>query len=68
MLYEYYKLYVVYFLHYILKTVNVDDKRARQTSERDTFSHSTPSSHSSFNYSIKKMISTSNERQLQLTF
>jgi len=44
----------------------VDDKRARQISERDTFSYNTPPSHSSFNYSEKKKISTSNKRQLQL--
>ncbi len=47
------------FKHYIY---NVDDKRARQTSEQDTFSHSTPPSHSSFNYSMKK-----NDLNLQRT-
>ncbi len=46
----------------------MNDKRARQTSERDTFSYSTPLLHFSFNYTIKKMISTSNECQLQLVF
>src|SRR6266699_2685846 len=48
------------------KQTSETNKRARQTNERDTFSHNTPPSHSSFNYSIKKMISTSNKHQLQL--
>ncbi len=44
----------------------MDDKRAGQTSELATFSHYTPPSRFFFNYSIKKMTSTSNECQLQL--
>ena len=46
--------------------INVDDKRAVRTSERSTFSHCTPLSNLFINCSIKKMISTSNESQLQL--
>ena len=46
----------------------MDNKQVRQTNERDTFSYNTPLSHSSFNYFIKKMISTFNKCQLQLIF
>ncbi len=43
----------------------MDDKRAGQTSERATFSHCILSLHSFLNCSIKKMVSPSNDSQLQ---
>ncbi len=42
-------------------------QRTSQHNERATFSHCSSLSYSFFNYSIKKLISTSNEYQLQFT-